>query len=217
MKMNIDRRGLAGLEFALVAPVLILLALGTYDLVGATTTWWHLAEAAQAVGQIATSSAAQVNETNSLTKTQAYAASTAIYPLVPELTSGTAKIFGVVLTSVVFTPTVGGCTSGCTYTAAAAWSHSLVGTATLRACGALVLASDGAAPSAATLPADVFTSAPLLVVDIYYTYQPLFTMFVAVPIPMIRTAYLPMRTGADAQWMRYVDPTSAQPMCPGFT
>jgi Flp pilus assembly protein TadG len=218
MKMNIDRCGLAALEFALVTPVLITLAMGLYDLVAATTTWWHLTQAAQAIGQIASSTAANPNQTNTLTKTQAYNASTAIYPLVPQLTSNSASIFSVVLTGVVFTPTVAGCTASCQYTAAVAWSHTLLGIAAARSCGALLSVADSAAPSPATLPADMFSSAPLLVVDVSFTFQPVFRTFVKAAFPMARTAYVPMRIGLDIQWMRYIDPADpTHAMCAGFS
>ena len=217
LQTSTDRRGVVAVEFALVAPLLVCLAIGFYDLVVGTTIWWHLTEAANAAGQIAANSAAQPNQTNSLTKTQAYAASTAIYALLQQLASNTAPAFGVVLTSVVFTPTVSGCTSSCTYTAAVAWSHTLVGSAAARACGALTSAADSVAPSANTLPADAFSPAPLLVVDVSFTYQPLFTTYIKTAIQMARTAYLPLRTGDNTQWVRYSDPTTAAPMCSGYS
>jgi Flp pilus assembly protein TadG len=207
----------AAVEFALVAPLLFVLAFGFYDLVVATTIWWHLMEAAEAIGQIATSNAATSNQTNSLTETQAYVASTAIYPLVPQLASATAQTFSVVLSSVVFAPTVANCTSSCTYTAAVAWSYSFLGTAAARACGPLKPATDVATPSPATLPVDAFSAAPLLLVDVSFTYQPLFTSYIKTAIQLKRTAYMPMRTGDNTQWVRYTNPNISQPMCPGYS
>jgi Flp pilus assembly protein TadG len=212
-----DRRGVAAVEFALVAPLLVMLALGIYDLVAGITTWWHLTLAAQAVGKIATASAARSDQSNSLTATQAYAASTAIYPIMPQLGSAAAQDFGVVLSSVVFTPAVADCTSGCQYNGAVAWSHTPVGGAPARACGALASASDTAAGTSGTLPADAFTAAPILVVDVTYQFRPLFASFILSAIPMRRTAYMPLRTGTNAAWVRYIDSTSPQAMCPGYS
>ncbi len=213
---HIGHRGVAAVEFALVAPLMFMLAFGVYDLVAGTTTWWHLTQAAQAVGQIATSTAAQPNNTNSLTVAQAYTASTAAYPLLPQLASTSAHNFGVVMTSVIFTA----CTSGCTtpYTAAVAWSKATIGTGgTIRPCGPLVATgTDASVQSFGTLPPDAFTSSPLLVVDVTYRFVPIFTQFITGPILMTRSAYMPLRTGADAQWVSYVDPTTSQPMCPGL-
>jgi Flp pilus assembly protein TadG len=205
MRTITDRRGVAALEFALIAPAMVVFAIGLFDLVDGTATWWHLTQAAQAIAQIATNSAANTNGTNSLTKQQGYAASTAAYPLVPQLASAKLADFGVTLSSVVFTPTVANCTSGCTYTAAVAWSHTLLtGTlAAARACGvSLVQAANSAAPSSGTLPA---------------RFTPLFTTFIAGPIVMMRSAYLTPRAGDDTQWVRYTDPTISQPMCPGYS
>jgi Flp pilus assembly protein TadG len=211
------RRGVAAVEFALVAPLLVTLALGTYDLVAGTTAWWHLALAARAVGEIATASAANPDQSNSLTAAEAYAASTAIYPLMPQLRSAAAQDFGVVLSSVVFTPTVSGCTSGCKYNAAVAWSHTLVGGAAARVCGALASALDAAAPAAGTLPADAFSAAPILLIDVIYQFRPVFTSFVLGAIPMQRTAYLPLRTGTNAAWVRYIDANDPNAMCNGYS
>ena len=213
--MNTDRRGVAAVEFALIAPVMIMLAFGIYDLVAATATWWHLTQAAQAIGQIATSTAANPNNTNTLTVAQAYTASTAVYPLVPQLQLAQARNFGVVLTSVVFSP----CASGCTtpYHAAVAWSTQTVGSgATVRACGALAATTtDSGTQSAGTLPPDVFTSAPLLVVDVTFNYIPVFVQFITGPILMTRTAYFPLRTGGDSQWVSYRG--TGATMCAGYT
>ena len=220
MRTITDRRGVAALEFALIAPAMVVFAIGLFDLVDGTATWWHLTQAAQAIAQIATNSAANTNGTNSLTKQQGYAASTAAYPLVPQLASAKLADFGVTLSSVVFTPTVANCTSGCTYTAAVAWSHTLLTgkLAAARACGvSLVQAANSAAPSSGTLPASAFGAAPLLVVDVSYRFTPLFTTFIAGPIVMMRSAYLTPRAGDDTQWVRYTDPTISQPMCPGYS
>lgn len=217
MKTNIDRRGVAAIEFAVVAPLLGMLILGAADLANATLTYWQLTLAAQAVGQIAANSAAESNDTNSLSKTQAYDAATAAYPVVPSFASASVANYGVVLTSVYFTPTVAGCTSGCQYTATVAWSHTLLGGSAPRLCGNLTSVSNNSPPSSTTLPASAFSAAPLLVVDLHYTFYPLRTTYLPVSISMMRSGYFPMRTGTTSQWMTYTDPTSTQPMCPGVS
>jgi Flp pilus assembly protein TadG len=207
-------------EFALVAPVLVILLVGARDLSVGIATWWHVTQAAKAIGQIATATAANTDQTNSLTATEAYAAATAVFPLLPQLVSTAAKDFGVVLSAVVFTPTaavVTPCTGACLYAAAVAWSHVPLGGAAARPCGALTQAADTAAPSPTTLPASAFSAAPLLVVDLSVTFRPIFTSLLAAAIPLTRTVYLPLRTGPDSAWVRYVDTGSAQPMCPGFS
>lgn len=215
--MRIGRRGIAAVEFALIAPVLTLLAVGVYDVVTATTTGWHMTLAARSVGQIAVTTAANPDLSNSLSATEAYTASTAAYPVMPQFATAAVADFGVVLSSVVFTPKVAGCTSGCEYTAAVAWSKTLVGGAAARACGALTSVSNNASPSRSTLPADAFGAAPLLVVDVAYNFRPLFAAFITAAIPMMRSAYLSPRTGSNAQWVRYTDSKTPKPMCPGFT
>ncbi len=212
------RRGIAVVEFALVTPVMFLIPVGMIDLTNGFTAQRRVSEAALAVGQIATGLAAQPNTTNSLTTAQAQSAASAIFASLPTLLGAPANTFSVTLTSVVMTPTVAGCTSACTYRANVAWSHVLYGSATTaRACGQLTSAAAGTAPSASQLPADAFTAAPLLVVDVRFTFTPLFFTFVKNSISMSALTYLPPRTGTNTQWVRYVDSSPASHLCPGYT
>jgi Flp pilus assembly protein TadG len=229
LRTNTDRRGrglgcnalrysthaVAAVEFALIAPVLVIFMLGLFDLSNGITTWWHLTEAAHAVAQIATVSAAQPDQSNQITATQVNTAATAAYPLVPQLATASSAIFGVTLTSVVFTAGTGAnCANG--YCANVAWSMTPQGTAPSRSCGTLQPVADATAPSKTTLPSDAFSAAPLLVVDVFYKFTPLFTRFITSSISMMRTAYLSPRTGTNSQWTTLVNPPSTTVLCPGY-
>lgn len=212
-----DRRGVAALELALVAPALVVILLGLYDTTNAVIVWWQLSAASAATARIATTFAATPENTNVLSTTQAATASTAIYGVIPALASAPASRFGVTISSVVMAPTVAGCTSDCTYVANVAWSLALQGGAAPRPCGQLSAVADTAPASLTALPIDAFTASPVLVVDVTYDFVPLFTRFFPHALSFMSTAYLATRTGDDSAWVQLTGPNAAQAQCPGYT
>jgi Flp pilus assembly protein TadG len=213
---HFDRRGTSALEFALLAPALVTIALSLYDVTAAVVAWWQLSAAAQAIDLIATNLAATPSLTNVLAAADAATASTAIYAVLPSLRTAPAQQFAVTLTSVVFAPTPSGCTSACGYTANVAWSVTLQGNAAARPCGTLAVAPDSARPSPTTLPADAFSPAPILIADVIYQFTPLLTTPFGAAFTMRESAYLSPRTGANSAWVRYSGPLAAQVQCPGY-
>ncbi|CAH2602015.1 conserved protein of unknown function [Rhodovastum atsumiense] len=202
------RQGLAALEFAFLAPVLLLFLAGLHDLTTAFIAWQRLTATAQATAQIATLMAATASSPNTLTVNQASAAASVIYAYLPDTVTAATSRFGVTLSSVVMTPTVSTCTTACTYTAHVAWSGVFAGAATTaRPCdgktAAISVAADSAEPTASTLPADAYSAAPLLVVDVAYTFTPLFTSVITGSFQMRRAAYFAPRTGESSDWIRY--------------
>ncbi len=212
-----DRRGAAAVEFALVTPVLVVVAMSLTDVSNAVITWWRLSAAAGAIARMATTFAATTTNTNVLTLQQAATASTAVYALVPTLATAPASSYGVVISSVVMTPKVPGCVANCTYVANTAWSAALQGVATTRPCGQLSAVPDGQPSTLTTLPTDAFTSAPVVVVDITYDFLPLFNNLFGGGLQFTETAYMPPRTGDDSEWTRLTGPNAASAQCPGYT
>jgi Flp pilus assembly protein TadG len=215
------RRALAALEFALIAPVLVLMAFGSYDIVQGFIAYTRVNYAAQAVAQIATSLAVAGTNLNQLNDTQALAATSAVYALLPALSGPHPPAFSVVLSSIAMTPTVSGCTSNCTYTAHVAWSSVFQGSGTPRPCdttqgvSVITAVSDSVSPLPTTLPVDAYSSSPLLVADVTYTFQPLFLIAIQSSITMTSTAYFSLRTGGPSNWVQFTDTTPAI-QCPGY-
>lgn len=212
-----DRRAVAALEFALLAPVLIVVALSLLDITNAITSWWQLAAAADAIGRIATTYAATENNSNSLSTTQAVTASTAVFAVVPALASAPLSRYGVTLSSIVMAPTSSSCSGDCTYVANTAWSLVLQGTGAARPCGTLAVVPDGQPSSPSTLAADAYTASPVLVVDVSYEFAPLFTTIFGTGLRFTETAYMPARTGGNADWVHLTGPNAAHAQCPGYT
>jgi Flp pilus assembly protein TadG len=214
--------GVAGLEFALVAPVLLTLFLGTIDLSGALLTARRMSVAAGSVAEIATAGAAQTQAMNVLTDVQAWQATTAAFALFPEWTAQIANgTFAITLSGVSFTPTSAGCTQNCTYVAKVMWSvANELGAAKLRACGPLTSVPNAAATSYTTLPTGNFLSigsigpTPLLVADIAFTFQPTFFGFLIGAIPMMQSAYISPRIGNAYVQLKSAGGAGVNQICP---
>ena len=190
-----SRAGVAGLEFALLSPILLLLFLGTIDLSNAVITARRMGTAAGSVAEIATTSSAQTQALNVLTDVQAWQATTAPFVFFPGWTAKASRqSFAVTLSAVVFTATKAGCTQNCSYAANVTWSvANNLGVARLRACGQVTMAPDTDPATYDTLPASAFGPTSLLVADISYTFQPIFFGFLIGDIPMMHSAYLSPR------------------------
>jgi Flp pilus assembly protein TadG len=213
------------MEFAFIAPVMVTMLAGLYDLTTAFIAWRRVTAAALAIGEIATGEAASgITNTNVLSQSQAVAAASAVYPYLPSLLQPSPPAFGVAISSIVMTVTVPGCTVGCTYTAHVAWSGVFEGTGQARPCdtvqGTSVLnsVSNTAGPSPADLPEDLFSPAPVLVVDVTYTYQPMFFTFITGNVVMAQSSYLSPRAGLTTAWIQYF-PSGASDttgLCAGY-
>lgn len=187
------RGALAGIEFALVFPLLLGMLAGVVDLSLAFITERRLTVAAADVALIASTMAVQADSLNALNGTQAWQATTAPFALFPAWrTTGTNNDFSITLSAVDFAATPTG------YVATTRWSvGNSAGQIKLRPCGTLAPVPDGNPSDMATLPAGVFGATSMLVGDVSTDFVPLFTnalvrVFVG-PVTMLRSAYVPPR------------------------
>ena len=200
----------------MVLPVLVVILTSLADLTNAVLTWWQLAQAADAVGRIATSLAVTDSNANVLTQDQARIASTAALPLLPSLRGGASAHIGVALTAVVFAPTVAGCVQNCVYVAHVAWSASLQGGLAARPCGRLSPAADSAGPTPTTLAASAFGDSSLLVIDVAAELTPLVTNLFGPVLRLASAGLMAPRNGGAGDWVRITGPTAASVRCPGY-
>ncbi len=200
------------MEFALVAPVLGVLVMGMIDVEQALVTQKRVADVAHQIAMMATEQAVeyQTNHSLVLTPAEAQLSLSAIYAMMPELRdapSGTR--YNVTLSSMAFPENAQGA-----FVPAVAWSvamsnlngktpDTLITTAPAapfqRVCN--VAPVEVAANQPVTLQnlpiANVSALAPMLVVDVTYTYTPIFGRFVhpsSGTITFSRTAMLMPRT-----------------------
>ncbi len=232
-----DNRSTAALEFAFIAPVLVLILFGVYDTSDAMITYEEVFNAARVIS--ASVSNISVQGSNSSTKLyygQIQLEASAIFAQMPTVRSGFHNgIKSITISSINFEPVVTNpaCTPGtnCTYNAYVVWSVAYGGppsvagatglafntalrncaaetnnngTISLNAASALVQtgptgSSAGSLGNLRTLK--VTTDShwpaapdPIIVVDVNYVYNPIFTMFMKSPISFWADGYWPLRS-----------------------
>ena len=187
-----SRRGVAAIEFAFVAPVLIALLCGGFELTRYIKAVRQLTAASTAVaGMIAQNTSGSVNDTDLLFFRDA------IMIAYPDVLADAAALnmtwtndIKVTMSSVNFSQTDSNCKSNCTYQAKVAWS----GGSNKRPCSTLLAsASDGAQPTTTTLPSDTFGPGTLIVVDLVYAYRPIVAAQLLRPLTLSRSFYIQPR------------------------
>lgn len=207
----------------MVAPVMFSILAGTYDITQIFIAMRQVTSTAQEIVQIATEQAVQPDQTISLTPQQAYQAQTAIYAIMPRLKSGVdSSQYSVTLSAIVLVPNPPGCVArdGCTYVANTAWSTALsLGQKRRRSCGVVAQVASTEPATMSNLPIWGMSSVTsVLVVDVTYTYQPLFTSFITGPVTFQRSAFLPPRAGKPTDYVKYDKDNSSRnaDVCPGL-
>ena len=191
---------LAGIEFAIVLPVLLIMLGGVVDLSRAFIAMRRLTVAAEDVALIASTMAVQASTLGTLSGPQAARATTAAFALFPSWRASGAKDFSVTLSAVEFTPSPSGCTTNCSYSGRVRWSvGNTAGKVVLRPCGNIAQASNNSFDSMTALPAGAFGPTSLLVGDVSMTFVPLLTSMFTGPFPMLRSAYIPPRVSSGVR------------------
>ncbi len=183
---------LTAVEFALVMPILLILLLGGVDLV-------RYINMARQLTYLANSMATMIAErTTSLNGNDVTFAFNSALVAFPEVLNDPARngvawnsYLSLTLSSIKFTPTVTGCTSGCTYTASVMWS---LGTVNSRSCAVAPLPTvDNTKPSLTTLPQDSYTNGSVIVADVSYPFVPTVGTSILPSVTLSRTIYLQPR------------------------
>jgi Flp pilus assembly protein TadG len=181
-----DASGVAAVEFALCAPIMMLLLLVGFDTARYIVAARRLAVVAATIGQmLSVSTTGQVAAAD----LQFYEDSTvAIFPQVLQdsyqqgLTWS--KDIGMTVSTVNFTGT------SPSYQGLVNWT---VGT-NLRPCNVPMIATpDSASPSPTTLPTDVFGSGSLIVVDLSFRFRPTIATKLMNPLLIVRSFYVQPR------------------------
>jgi len=152
-----DRRSTAALEFALIAPLLVMLSGGVYDLCAAVLIYNEVTTAATTIVASASSAAAaiSIDGSTALSYDQVQQAESGIWADIPGLRTGlqSGQLKSVTVSSISFQPP-SACTTGSScnpYTAYVMWSVSYTGGATtgasfannIRSCSPTGSNSDG--------------------------------------------------------------------------
>lgn len=208
-----DRRGVVAVEFAMIAPLLIVLMVGVVDLSRAVIVQQEVYNAAHTIPVLASSLAVKTDGSTSLTVAQVQQSLSGIYAQIPGRRTGLLRgQAAVIMTSVNFTQTNSSCapaTSVCTFVANTAWSVAYKGPSSgtsqdpgtfqsiVRPCQQLTQTSassnvDGVLTSIRT--AGIAWPSPILVVDVHYHYTPIFFSIITGPLDFWSSGYWPVRS-----------------------
>jgi Flp pilus assembly protein TadG len=187
-----NRRAMAAVEAALIMPIFLMFLLGSYEAIRYVNMSRRLTTLANSMATMITTRMQPVNGNAVIF---AFNSAMVIFPdVLSDPTRGSTNwwnYLSMTISNVLFTPTVAGCTTGCTYQANIDWS---LGTDASRSCTiAPILVADSTISSLTTLPADVFNPGSLIVVDLSYPFVPLFGGKYIPSITIHRSAYLQPR------------------------
>lgn len=211
-----DERGAAAVEFAMIAPVGVLLVIGVVDLTRAVVIQQEVTDAAHSIPVMASVIALQTDRSTSLTVVQVQQSLSGIFTKIPWLRSGSLTgATAAIMSSVDFTqanPNCNPATGGpCAAYPHVAWSvayqppggrsgMSNSFESAVRPCMQLNQAAatakiDGDLTSIRTagVTYTVPALAPMLVVDIHYRYTPIFFNVLTGPIDFWASGYWPTR------------------------
>lgn len=194
-----NNSGASAVEFAFVAPVLLLLLLGGFDLGRFILATQRVQAVANSVAEMiaetpASSSALQpgdgvvsANDLNFYMNSAMFTFPD-VLPIANAAGTNWWNLLSVQLSSIEFVAQPAGCTSACTYVAKVVWSSGA------RTCGSTIVSvSDTNTYSPTTLPADLFQPGSVIVVDVSYTWTPTIGSAYLLSIPIERSVYLPPR------------------------
>ena len=205
-----SNRGVAMLEFTLVTPFLIALMFGSFELTRYINTTRQITNLADSVAQLFAQ-----NTTGSINDTDLHFAIDSTMVTFPNVLGDAHKQgiywwqdITVAMSSVLFSPTVAGCTSNCTYNAKVMWTTGS------RPCSTnLTPAADTAAPSSTTLPTDAFGPGSMIVVDVVYNYRPIVATSLFSVKTVSRSTYIQPRYVSS---VKYVAGGGMGTACPGM-
>ena len=213
------RRGIAAMEFALVAPVFFVMVIGVSDLSEAMIVQQQVYNAAHMIPISASSLAVQPDKSTALTATQVQQTLSAIFAAIPRLRNGSLTgQTSVTMSSVTFIQADSACNPAkatCAMVPRVVWSVPYVDPpgrnpnngnsfqSVTRPCMQLgqVSPTQGSGSDLTTLPtANVTNPDPILVVDVHYQFTPNFFKFITGPIDFWASGYWSVRS---------VDPNAA--------
>jgi len=215
---SVERRAVASLEFALVAPVLLILTLSVIDAARAYLIWAQVHNAANAIAEAAEKMSVTTNPTTGAVTTQLTAdqmqqAMSVVFAEIPGLNLGNGGgLFpgniAVVLSSVSYTPLCTAATNCGSQTPFVVWSSYLnvggpaVYLGYMRPCGTLQSVprfkdnngNINEMPSPVLAGGTAMTLTPQVVADVVYSFQPYFPLFLG-NIQIVASATMPAPIG----------------------
>ena len=216
MSLRRDTRGVAALEFAFVAPFLILCLLAGFEIT-------RYVNSIRRVGYVANSIAEEISQNTSgtIVPNDLYFYTNSAMVIFPGVLSDATRKgvswmtdIQITMSGVQFTAAPHGCTSGCTYLPAVVWTGGASAAAWRSCLVPPIQAANAAPPSLQTLPVDTYGPGYLIVVDVSYTYTPLVATQIFNPWTIRRSFYMQPRYVSMIKFTGPSDPIGTA--CPGF-
>lgn len=198
-----DGRGVAAVEFAFIAPTLLLMLLAAPDISSAIMASNRATYVAESLGQLVSQTKIKLSDTDlSQILNSAPLIDPDILTYARQANVSISNSASIIITSVAFTLADANCKSNCQYNANTVFSSSLSGGA--RPCGRLQ-AGDG--EDLGTLPAKVYSANSLIVLDVVTRFRPLLSNIFFGEMSFKRTSYFRPR---------YLDQIDSTKNCPGY-
>ncbi len=191
-----SRSGVAALEFALIAPAMIVMLVGGVEVSSAITAANRATFIAETIGELVSRTKGPIGESEMAGFIKMAAL---IDPNVIRHAANTGKTLeaavDVTVSSVEFSLADAACERDCTYRADVEFSTSLTGRK--RPCGRLAPGS-GSSPS--TLPPEVFGPGSIVVVDVVANYEPVLVSVLSETISFHRSTFFRPRHVAAVEY-----------------
>ena len=187
-----DARGTSALEFALCAPMFVVVLLMGLDTARFAFATRQVEDVAATIGQMI--SVEQDGTVNGTDLQFYHDSAMVIFPQVLSDAAQQSKTWdddiAISVASVQFTATSPSCTAGCTYVPKVLWA----GGTRPRSCSIPPTAvADTAAPSPTTLPSSVFAAGSIIVVDVSFAFRPTIAPRFMATLPIRRSYYVAPR------------------------
>jgi Flp pilus assembly protein TadG len=200
-RLRRDDRAVSAIEFALGAPVFLLLLLMGIDTARFVLATRQVEDVAATIGQMI--SVNQSGSVNYMDLQFFHDSAMVIFPQVLADSTQQGKSWsndiGISMASIQFTTTPTSCTSNCTYTPKVLWTGGSVP----RSCTVMPTSvTDTAAPSSTTLPSDVYGSGSVIVIDVTFNFRPTIAPQFMKPISIARSYYVSPRYVAAVSYAK---------------
>ena len=211
-----DIGGIAALEFAICAPVLILLLLAGTDALRA----YQMSDDIDAIANTVAEMIAE-HRTATINYQDIQFYQDAAMLTYPNLLSSAFKAgktwnstISISMSSVDFGPTQSGCSGSCVYTPKMVWT----GGSAPRSCTVSMIAvDDNAPPAPTTLPKDIFGPGSIIVVDVIYSYRPLLQVKFFPLFDIKRSYYVSVRFNSVIQYQNIQGDNGIARACPSYS
>ena len=208
--------GISAIEFALCAPIFIMLLLAGTDALRYTLATDQVEVVASTVGELIAE-----NDSSTVNYMDLQFHHDSAMLTFPRLLSDSfaqnqawGTTISISMASVDFGPKQSGCGSGCVYTPKMAWA----GGNNPRSCLVpMTPADDSSAPSPTTLPAHIYGPGSSIVVDVAYTFKPLFQSVFFVGLTIRRSYYVAPRFVTLLKYQTISGDNGIAKACSGYT